>query len=279
MRDAPLRARIAEVLDRLTPAERKVAELVAGDPAAVPGATVASLARAAAVSEPTVIRFCRALGLDGFSDLRMEAVRAEAAPPPPLPRRVVPGMPATEAPAVVLDSAIAALDAARRGLDGDAVARAALALLRAARVEIWACGGSAPAALHLEGALTGLCRGVIARVDGAAQAAVAAVLEGDAVAVCLSRSGAERDVVEAARLAAASGATVLAITHPRSPLAAAAALTIACEASDGGEPGNPATVLQVVTAEAIAAALLAPPGAGTRADRLAAARRARRVEH
>jgi RpiR family carbohydrate utilization transcriptional regulator len=215
MREAPLRDRIAASLGRLTPAERKVAELVAADPAAIPAATLAALARGAGVSEPTVIRFCRALGLDGFAELRLAVVRAEAGGAAPAPRPIVPGMPAGEAAAAVLEGAIAALEAARREVDGELVARAALALLRAARVEIWACGASFPVARHLEGALLGLCRGVAARDDGAMQALAAATLEGDAVALCLSRSGADREVVEAARLAADSGATVIAITRPR----------------------------------------------------------------
>jgi RpiR family carbohydrate utilization transcriptional regulator len=279
MRDGPLRDRIAGILDRLTPAERKVAELVAADPGSVTGSTVAALARAAGVSEPTVIRFCRALGLEGFSDLRMELVRAEGAAPAPVARAIGPGMPAQDAPAAVLDGAIAALDAARRSLDGEVFARAALALLRAARVEIWACGASFAAARHLEAALIGLCRGVAARDDGAMQAIAAATLEGEAVALCLSRTGADREVVEAARLAAAGGATVVAITRLRSPLDAAASLTLPCEAQEGTAPGNPAGLLQLAMAEALAsaAALLAPPAATPRAARIAAARQARRL--
>jgi RpiR family carbohydrate utilization transcriptional regulator len=281
MRDAPLRDRIAELLDRLTPAERKVAELVAADPAAVPGATVASLARAAGVSEPTVIRFCRALGLEGFAELRMSVVRAEGGAALPAIRAIAPGMAAADAAGAVLDGAITALDAARRAVDGQEVARAALALLRASRVEIWACGASFAAARHLEGALMGLCRGVAARDDGAMQAIAAATMEGEAVALCLSRTGADREVVEAARIASAGGATVLAITRPRSPLAAASSLLLPCEAPEGTQPGNPATLLQVAMAEAVAsaAALLAPPAAAGRAERIAAARHARRLSH
>lgn len=279
MREAPLRERIAEALDRLTPAERRVAELVAADPAVIPGATVASMAKAAGVSEPTVIRFCRALGLEGFAELRMAVVRAEGGAAVPVARQVAPGMPPEDAAGAVLDGAIAALDAARRELDGALVARAALALLRAARVELWACGASFAAARHLEQALMGLCRGVAARDDGAMQAIAAATLEGEAVALCLSRTGADREVVEAARIAAAGGATVIAITRPRSPLSAAAALTLPCEAPEGSAPGNPATILQLALAEALAsaAALLAPPAAAPRAQRIAAARRARRI--
>lgn len=279
MREAPLSERIAGILDRLTPAERKVAMLVAADPAALPGTTLAALARGAGVSEPTVIRFCRALGLEGFSELRDEAIRAGGATLP-TPRAIAPGMPPAEAAAATLDAAIAALAEARHALDGEAVARAALALLRASRVEIWACGASFAAARHLEQALIGLCRGVAARDDGAMQAMAAATLEGEAVALCLSRTGADRDLAEAARLATAGGAVVVAITRVRSPLAAAAQLLIPCEAQETGEPGNPAGMLQVALAEALAAAVaqLAPPIPAPRAARLAEARRGRRLQ-
>ena len=62
--------------------------MVAADPAGTMAATVASLARAAGVSEPTVVRFCRSLGYEGFADLRLALNRADAvaegaAPPRP----------------------------------------------------------------------------------------------------------------------------------------------------------------------------------------------------
>jgi RpiR family carbohydrate utilization transcriptional regulator len=279
MTEASLTDRIAGILDRLTPAERKVAGLVAADPTGLPQTTLAGLARAAGVSEPTVMRFCRALGLDGFADLRNAAIRAEGATLP-LPRPIAPGMPPAEAGGATLDAALTALAAARRALDGEVMAQAALTLLRATRVEIWACGASFAAARHLEQALMGLCRGVVARDDGAMQAMAGATMESDSVALCLSRGGADRDVVEAARLAAASGATVIAITRPRSPLAATAPILIACEAQESTAPGNPAGVLQLAFADALAntVALLAPPSATARATRLAEARRGRRIQ-
>jgi len=158
MREAPLQDRIAAAREKLTPAERKVAELVVADTAAIAGATVASLARAAGVSEPTVIRFCRALGLEGFNDLRLGLVRDEAG----ASRRVIrplTGLSPEDAPAAVFDGAIAALEGARQALDGALMVRMALALLRSTRVEIWACGASFAAARHLEQALLGPCRG------------------------------------------------------------------------------------------------------------------------
>jgi len=279
MREAPLRDRIAGILDRLSPAERKVADIVAADPANLPQTTLAALARAAGVSEPTVMRFCRALGLEGFADLRNAAIRAEGATLP-APRAITPGMPPAEAGGATLDAAIAALAAARRGLDGAALAQAALMLLRAGRVEIWACGASFAAARHLEQALMPHCRAVAARDDGAMQALAAAALEGDAVALCLSRTGAGRDVAEAARIAVGAGAAVIALTRPRAPLAALATLLVPCEAEDGAMPGNPSVVLQLALAEALAAtvALLAPPAPPARAARFAEVHRGRRIQ-
>ena len=286
MREAPLRDRIAAIRDRLTPAERKVAELVVADLAAIPRATVAVLARQAGVSEPTVIRFCRALGLEGFADLRMAVVRAEAgggpsAGPPPGPR---PGPRPVVAPDGWADSVfvalLAALDAARRDLDDSAFTRAALALLRASRVEIWGCGASFAAARHLEQALLGICRGVAARDDGAMQALAAATLDGDAAALCLSRSGADRDVLAAARIAASAGATVVAITLPGSPLAAIATIGVACQAAHDKAAADPLPLLQLALAEVLCrtAASLAPPATAARAERIAAARLSHRVE-
>jgi len=60
----------------LTPALRKVAELLLVDPEAVAFGTVASVAERAGTSTPTVVRLSTALGYDGFAHLR-EAARAE----------------------------------------------------------------------------------------------------------------------------------------------------------------------------------------------------------
>ncbi|HEU5149790.1 MAG TPA: MurR/RpiR family transcriptional regulator [Iamia sp.] len=69
-----LSARLAGA--RLSPALRKVAELLLVDPEAVAHGTVASVAGAAGTSPPTVVRLATALGYDGFGPLR-DAARAE----------------------------------------------------------------------------------------------------------------------------------------------------------------------------------------------------------
>ncbi|MDP3416840.1 MurR/RpiR family transcriptional regulator [Falsiroseomonas sp.] len=270
-----MRARIAEILDRLSPAERKVAELVAADPEGAMGANLAGLARSAGVSEPTVIRFCRSLGLKGFADLRLALARGEAAAGPAR-HAITPDMPLPRVAEAVLDGAGEVLAALRASLDRAAIERAALALLRAARVEIWGCGASAALAQDLAFSLFGLCRGVAARHDPQMQAMAAAALDGDAVAICLCGTGRAPAMVALAKQAAEAGATVIALAPPHTPLAAAATLLLPCPLPDAPEPQaarlSRLAPLLLGDALAVSVSLLSPPAVRDRLARMQAAR-------
>lgn len=63
----------------LTPAEQQLGQSVLALGERLQGLTIKELARAAAVSVPTVHRFCRKLGLTGFKELKVELARAAAA--------------------------------------------------------------------------------------------------------------------------------------------------------------------------------------------------------
>jgi DNA-binding MurR/RpiR family transcriptional regulator len=71
-------AQIDAHLPALTPAERRVAAVVADDPEAVAFGTVADVARRAGASGATVVRLAAKLGFDGFVELQA-AVRDEMA--------------------------------------------------------------------------------------------------------------------------------------------------------------------------------------------------------
>ncbi|MEX2626532.1 MAG: hypothetical protein WD225_06585, partial [Ilumatobacteraceae bacterium] len=75
---ADYRGRVAAAGERLTPAERLVAEVLLTDPQAVGFGTVAELAGRADVGVGTVARLAARLGYQGFSDLQ-RAVRHDLA--------------------------------------------------------------------------------------------------------------------------------------------------------------------------------------------------------
>ena len=71
---ATVSARLANA--RLSPAIRQVAELLLVDPEAIAFGTVASVAKKAGTSTPSVVRLATALGYEGFGQLR-DAARGE----------------------------------------------------------------------------------------------------------------------------------------------------------------------------------------------------------
>ena len=68
--------RVRGALPSLRPAEQRVAEAVLADPAGVSERSITALARLCRTSETTVLRFCRALGLAGYPELRIALARA-----------------------------------------------------------------------------------------------------------------------------------------------------------------------------------------------------------
>lgn len=65
--------RIQAKLDDLTPTQRILAEFIIHRPESLLGMSISELAEEAQVSQATVVRFCTALGFDGFSQFSKEA--------------------------------------------------------------------------------------------------------------------------------------------------------------------------------------------------------------
>lgn len=69
---------IVRKLPDLRKSDARVAAVVLDRPADVVEMTLASLSEAAGVSEPTVIRFCTAIGCEGYRDMRVRLARSLA---------------------------------------------------------------------------------------------------------------------------------------------------------------------------------------------------------
>ncbi|MGK7866542.1 MurR/RpiR family transcriptional regulator [Falsiroseomonas sp. E2-1-a20] len=266
-----MRDRLAALHGRLSPAEQKVAALVAADAGAVTRMNLAAVAKAAGVSEPTVIRFCRTLGLDGFSELRLELARAEGHGATAPRRTVTADTRVAEALHAGCGTAIARLAVLRDGLDHKAIEDAARRLLAARQVEIWGFGETAPLAEAMAGRLFGLCRGVVARGEARMQAMAAAGLEAGTVVLCLS---ALPDAWQAAEAAAFAGAPLIALAPAGSPLLAMATVGLGIAAGDEAGLAGPMiehlALVALAESLALAVTLLSSPAARERAARMQA---------
>ena len=61
---------IAQVSERLTPTERRIAGVVLEDPTLLAFGTVSDLANKAETSRPSIVRFATKLGFEGYTDLQ-----------------------------------------------------------------------------------------------------------------------------------------------------------------------------------------------------------------
>ncbi|RZU15829.1 RpiR family transcriptional regulator [Kribbella rubisoli] len=125
LRQAPLRGtrsaalqRIRAALPTLTPAEQRVAERILANPGEAIALSIGEMAQACGVAQPTVSRFARSVGFDGYPAVRLDIAHDFANDSEP----AATGHRSDPAAQIALDAAIPAV---------------ATALRTAAAVEIW----------------------------------------------------------------------------------------------------------------------------------------------
>ncbi|MEU7714326.1 MurR/RpiR family transcriptional regulator [Micromonospora chalcea] len=218
-------ARVRAGAGELTGALRRVAEHVLSDPEAAARATIVELAERSGTSPATITRFCRAMGFEGYADLRLgiaaETGRARSAGwTVDIGREIQPGDPLSR----VLDQIMAADTRAMHDtaalLDLAEVERAAVAIAGASRVNIFGASGSALVGEEMQFSLHRIGVAAWAWSDVHEGLASAALLGAGDVALGISHTGQTRETIELLAEAGSRGATTVALTgFPRSPLA------------------------------------------------------------
>lgn len=222
-----LLARLASARADLSPSEARVADIVLDQPGAIPRMNLAALADLAGVSEPTVLRFCRSLGVEGYADFKLELARALATGGVAyLHREIGFGDGIGTVAAKVFQSSINALAVVQQSIDADVLERAVDMLAGARRIEILAVGLSHIVALDAQQKLMRLETPCIALTDSHLQTMSAATLRPGDVALIFSYNGRIKDILRCASVAREAGAATVAVTCSGTPLAAVCDLVI-----------------------------------------------------
>lgn len=214
----------------LSPAEQRVARWIASHPREAAAATLATVARACGTSQPTVIRFCRRLGLRGFRELGIRLTEALSQPGSYLHRDVSPDDTAPEAIAKVIDASIQALLTVRSQLASMPVAQAVAAMSNARQLAFAGLGASGHVARDACQKFFRLGIPCTALTDTPMILQFAAIAEPADVLVIASQTGRWPELARAAELAQNNGATVIALTDPQTTLAGAADIVFAYNA-------------------------------------------------
>jgi DNA-binding MurR/RpiR family transcriptional regulator len=226
---ARLRARLPE----FTGALQRVAEHVLTDPAAAARASIVELAERSATSPATVTRFCRALGFDGYADLRLGIasdtgrLARSAGWSVDIGREIQPSDPLERVLRQVMNSDTRAMHDTAALLDLADVQRAADAVATARRVDIYGTSGSALVGAELQFCLHRIGVPAWSWIDVHNGLASSALLGTGDVALGISHSGQTRETIEMIAEAGSHGATTIALTsYPRSAIAEVADLLL-----------------------------------------------------
>ena len=213
--------RIRQSIDDLKKAERRVADTVLQDIDAATRMTIKVLSINAAVSEPTIVRFARRMGCEGFADFKLRLSQDHA-----IARMFVlteqERLP-QDADAVaghVYEAAAQALAQSFARRDPQALERAVGAIDKARRVWCFGVGGSsATIAAEAENRLFRYDIHASFVADPYRQRMAAALSERGDAFLMFSVTGKAELLVESANAARELGAEVIAVTRPQSPLA------------------------------------------------------------
>ena len=230
---------IEQQIERLSPAEQRVAAWVLEHPRQAANATLATVARECGTSEPTVIRFCRHIGLGGFRELALRLTEALSHPVSYVHRDVAADDAASDAIAKVMDASIQSLIDVRSRLSSMPIETAVAAMQDARQLAFAGLGASGQVARDACQKYFRLGIPCTALTDSPMILQFAAIAEPRDVLVITSQSGRWPELARAAELAQHGGATVIALTDPATTLASAADLVLPFHAAEDSSVYTP----------------------------------------
>ncbi|CAM5780377.1 glucokinase [Castellaniella caeni] len=252
--DTMLLDRVRGALPGMSPAGRKVAQLLLSQPHGFVQDPIATLARNAGVSQPTVIRFCRALGFPGLLDFKRKLASGLSSSIPLQHSQVKAGDRTPDLSAKVLDNTASAILRLRDTIDAQAVGRTIRLLRAAQRIEIFGAGGAGVAGLDGQDAFLHL--GIPAAVYPSArlEQAAARSLDAQAVVVAVSETGSQPELLSAVATARGRGVPVVAVTRADSPLAQNADICLAVDSveNDAAQRTMVSRILQLLMLDVMA---------------------------
>lgn len=232
-------AKIKSARESLRKSEQKVADVIVADPDGSVQCSIQSLASQAQVSEPTVIRFCRALDCVGFQEFKLRLAQDLASRGTFFYRDVSAEDTGKELSVKIIDSAIASLVHVKNQLNHDTLDEIISLFLACERVEFYGSGGSGVVAEDAQLKFFRLGKPAIAYSDPHIQQAAATLLDCKSMVFAISASGRSEDLLQTIRIAKESQAKVVAVTATGSPLSAIADLTLTVDVQEDSDIFSP----------------------------------------
>ena len=210
--------RITDNHPALRKSEAKVADFVLAHANDVINMRIVDLAAQSEVSDPTVIRFCRALGFDGFQSFKLQLAQQIGMGSVYTQFAVDDSDTVNDLCNKVFDTTVGTLRTVRDELDPDILEQAINTISNARRVEFYGFGASGPVAADAQHKFFRLQLSTTALMDPHIQHMSAISLGEEDVVVAISQSGQTRALLQSVNLAKEAGATVIGLAPQNTPL-------------------------------------------------------------
>lgn len=208
-------------------AERRVADFVRTSPSEVIRMSMARLSEVCSVGDPTIMRFCRRMGFDGYQDFKLNLAQSLVPSAPFAYEQIIPGDSIGNIVRKTCRNSLNAVQRLLEDLDPKQVEEGAKLLQAAAWIGIYATGISEVTALDAEHKFQRLGLRCQALLEPKKQWMHAESARPGEVALIFSQSGHTKQMVELAIAARSGGARVASVAAGESPLARVSDLVIA----------------------------------------------------
>ena len=203
---------------RLSKSDRKLAGIILDNPSSVIHQSIATLAAAAAVSEPTVNRFCHKLGCDGYPDFKLRLAQEISSGG----QLFLENMNRADDSVIVIEKVLKSIQSSVQSLGNtinpESLHEAASAIAKCKTVNFFGMGASSSVALDAQHKFFRLGMPVIAHTDFINQRMMCSMMNEEDVAVFISYTGRTEAMIINAELAKQCKARVIGITSQSSPL-------------------------------------------------------------
>jgi len=218
--------RITQSLSALNKSETKVALAILDDPEAATQSSIASLAKKAGVSEPSVNRFCKRFKTAGFPDFKIKLAKSLVAGVRFVNRNVDADDGVEHYTPKIFDSTINDLARVRDSISHEVINNVVDQLIQAKRIYFFGLGTSGSVARDAENKFFRFNLPVSFHDDVLMMRMLASTAGPDDVFFVISHTGRTKEIVDIAELALGNGGTVVALTSPDSPLAKISSISL-----------------------------------------------------
>ncbi|MDB2582249.1 MurR/RpiR family transcriptional regulator [Gammaproteobacteria bacterium] len=232
---------IKNTLPDLRKSEKIVGEFILADPKSIITMKTAEASSAMGISEPTLIRFCKALGFTGYQELKINLSQQLAADDYFVMYEIDQNDTIHELCEKVFDTTISEILNVRSQIDQNVLSGAIEILANAGRVEFYAFGGSAPVAMDGQHKFFRLKIPSSYISDPHIQFMSANSLGKDDVVVVISQSGTTSALIDSVKIVRKSGVKVIGIMPGNTPLASICDYPLVINIGDNNRISKPHT--------------------------------------